>query len=87
MGDAGAELNLFLAQPGFQHQQQSSTNGLARQDERNATNDEKVTEKQESDATLESSRAYPCGELRHRVSTIVKGVRGGSVAAICEKSS
>jgi hypothetical protein len=49
---AGAELNLVLAQPGFQHQQQSSTNGLARQDKQNATTGEKISEKQESVFTL-----------------------------------
>jgi hypothetical protein len=33
-----------FAQPGFQHRPQSSTNGLARQNNQNATNDEKMTE-------------------------------------------
>jgi hypothetical protein len=49
MGGAGAELNLFLAQPGFQHRQQSSTNGLARRHESNAVKEETVPEKQGSD--------------------------------------
>jgi hypothetical protein len=34
---AGAELGLVIAQPGFQHRQQSSTNALARQGKHNAT--------------------------------------------------
>jgi hypothetical protein len=39
----------MFAQPGCQHRQHSSTNGLVRQHEQNATKDEKMTEKQESD--------------------------------------
>ena len=31
MGGAGAELDVVFAQPGCQHRQHSSTNGLARQ--------------------------------------------------------
>jgi hypothetical protein len=38
--DVGAEQGLGIAQPGFQHRQQSSTNGLARQPEPNATTGE-----------------------------------------------
>jgi hypothetical protein len=49
MCSAGAELDVVFAQPGCQHHQHSSTNGLARQDTQNATKDEKMTEKRESD--------------------------------------
>jgi hypothetical protein len=52
MSDVGAELDLDSAQPGCQHQKQSRTNDLARQDTHNATKEERMTEKQESDATL-----------------------------------
>jgi hypothetical protein len=52
MCDAGAERDVVFAQPGFQHHQQSSTNGLARQDTHNAIKEQNMTEKQESDATL-----------------------------------
>jgi hypothetical protein len=48
MGDAGAELGVVFAQPGFQHRHQSSTNGLARQHQQSATTEENMTEKQES---------------------------------------
>jgi hypothetical protein len=37
MSDAGAELGLVFAQPGFQHRKQSSTNGLTRQGQEMAT--------------------------------------------------
>jgi hypothetical protein len=40
----GAEQGLVFAQPGFQHRQQSSTNGLARQDCQNATKEQTLTE-------------------------------------------
>jgi hypothetical protein len=52
MCDTGAELDVVFAQPEFQHRQQSSTNGLTRQDTRNAMKEQNMTEKQESDATL-----------------------------------
>ena len=47
MTGAGAELDVVFAQPGFQHRQHSSTNGLAGQHEPNATKGQKMTEKQE----------------------------------------
>jgi hypothetical protein len=56
MSGGGAELDASFAQPGFQHRPQSSTNGLARQDNQNATKEEDMTENQESDATLSSVR-------------------------------
>ena len=43
MYGVGAELGLVFAQPGFQHRQHSSTNGLTRQHEQNATKEEKMT--------------------------------------------
>jgi hypothetical protein len=43
MCSAETELDLVFAQPGFQHRQQSSTNGLARQGKQNATKEEKMT--------------------------------------------
>jgi hypothetical protein len=49
MCDDGAELDAGFAQPGFQHRQQSSTNGLVCQDKQNATKEEKMHEKGESD--------------------------------------
>jgi hypothetical protein len=49
MCGSGAELDEVLAQPGFQHRQQSSTNGLACQDKQHATKEEKMPEKRESD--------------------------------------
>jgi hypothetical protein len=52
MSGAGAELGLVIAQPGFHHQQQSSTNGLACQHQQNATKEGEMTEKQESSFTL-----------------------------------
>jgi hypothetical protein len=52
MCGAGAERDVVSAQPGFQHRQQSSTNGLVRQGKQNATKEEKMTEKQESVFTL-----------------------------------
>jgi hypothetical protein len=52
MGDTGAERGVVFAPPGFQHRQQSSTNGLARQDWQNATTEETMPEKQESVFTL-----------------------------------
>jgi hypothetical protein len=42
---AGAELDLVFAQPGFQHRQHSSTNGLDRQHKQNATKEEKMPQK------------------------------------------
>jgi hypothetical protein len=56
MGDVRAELDVVIAQPGLQHRQQSSTNGLARQHEPNATKQETMPEQQESDVTLQSQR-------------------------------
>jgi hypothetical protein len=52
MSGAGAELDVVLVQPGCQHRQQSSTNGLARQDKQNAIQGKTMTEKQESIVTL-----------------------------------
>jgi hypothetical protein len=48
MCGAGAELDVVFAQPGFQQYQQSSTNGLARQHQHNATKQENLPEKHES---------------------------------------
>jgi hypothetical protein len=55
--DAGAELNLFLVQPGFQHRQHSRTNGLARQHQLNATKEEKMPNRKGSGNT--PIRVYP----------------------------
>jgi hypothetical protein len=44
MGGAGAELEVVNAQPGCQHRQHPSTNGLVRQHEHNATVGEKITQ-------------------------------------------
>jgi hypothetical protein len=49
MCSAGAERDVVFAQPGFQHRQQSSTNGLTRQHIQNATKQENMPEKRESD--------------------------------------
>jgi hypothetical protein len=52
MYGGGAELGLVFAQPGFQHRQQSRTNGLARQGKQNATTEENIKRKQGSVFTL-----------------------------------
>jgi hypothetical protein len=52
MSGAGAERGMVFAQPGFQHRQQSSTNGLVRQHGHNATKEETMTEQKGSDNTL-----------------------------------
>jgi hypothetical protein len=43
MGDGGAEQGVVFAPPGFQHQQQSSTDGLAHQQVQHATKGEKCS--------------------------------------------
>ena len=53
MSGGGAKLDVVLVQPGFQHRQQSSTDGLARQHEHNATKEETITEQKGSDNTLQ----------------------------------
>jgi NAD(P)-dependent dehydrogenase (short-subunit alcohol dehydrogenase family) len=77
MCGAGAELNVVFAQPGFQHHQHSSTNGLDRQHEPNATKEEKMTEKQESDITPNSS------DLENRVCLVTGATSGiGYITAL-----
>jgi EmrB/QacA subfamily drug resistance transporter len=72
MSDAGAERDGIFAPPGFQHRQQSSTNGLSRQDTHNATKEQTMPEKQESVFTLWTERAKKTLGLAGTAATGVK---------------